>query len=181
MPILGVIASSTRQGLNVDTGAMFPISAITLSSTASTITFSNIPQTYTHLQLRVLNAQGNATQGATLWINGDTTDANYRTRYFAGSGSGSFSSNLSANYGLWNSGTTSGFVAAVTDILDYTNTNKRKVMRSLQGYDLNGSGTVGLLSILWNNTSAITSLQFTDLGSAFQIGSSYALYGIKGA
>jgi hypothetical protein len=157
------------------------IATVTLTSTASTVTFSSIPQTYTHLQLRVLSAQGNVVQAARLWANSDTITTNYWTHYLAGNGSIKYSTASNENYALWDSGTTSGFYATVIDILDYTNTNKKKTIRSLQGYDLNGSGAVGLLSMLWNNTAAITSLQFADNGSAFQSGGSYALYGIKGA
>jgi len=182
MPILGVVASSTRQGQGpTDTGSMFPISSVTLTSTASTVTFSSIPQTYTHLQLRVLNAQISATHGARLWFNGDTTNTNYWVHALQGNGSSASASNGNANSALYYSGTTSGYLASVIDILDYTNTNKKKVLRSLEGYDLNGSGIVTMVSQLWNNTAAVTSLQFSDNGSAFQIGGSYALYGIKGA
>jgi hypothetical protein len=85
-----------------------------------------------------------------------------------------------SSFGMYYSGTTSGYSANVIDILDYTNTNKYKTSRSLQGYDLNGSGIVSFVSQLWLNTAAITSITFNDRGSAFQAGTQYALYGIKG-
>jgi hypothetical protein len=109
MPILGVVASSTRQGQGpTDTGSMFPISSVTLTSTASTVTFSSIPQTYTHLQLRVLNAQISATHGARLWFNGDTTNTNYWVHALQCNGSSASASNGNANSALYYSGTTSG-------------------------------------------------------------------------
>jgi len=66
--------------------------------------------------------------------------------------------------------------------LDYTNTNKNKVCRLLGGYDDNGnSGSVRLQSILWKNTSAITSIGIQQWDSANFIQYTHAaLYGIKG-
>jgi hypothetical protein len=177
----GSITLPSARGVFVPSTSFESISSTTLSSTSSTISFSSIPQTYKHLQIRVLSAQTNATQGARLFYNGDTTTANYWAHAETGNGSSAASSNGNNNYGLYYSGTTSGYYNAVIDILDYTNTNKRKMFRSIQGYDLNGSGIVVHLSGLWNDTAAITSMQFSDLGSIFQIGSSFALYGIRGA
>ena len=53
MPILGIVASSTRQGQATDTGAMFPLGMVQVGSGgSSSITFSSIPNTYKHLQIR---------------------------------------------------------------------------------------------------------------------------------
>jgi hypothetical protein len=69
---------------------------------------------------------------------------------------------------------------AVIDILDYTNVNKNKVMRSLCGTDNNGSGYVLLRSGLWMNTSAITSVTIFPNSGAITANGTFALYGIKG-
>jgi hypothetical protein len=69
--------------------------------------------------------------------------------------------------------------AIVTDILDYANTNKYKVTRSLYGQDLNGDGNVFLSSSSWMNTSAITSIKFYT-GNNLAQNTKIALYGIKG-
>ena len=53
-------------------------------------------------------------------------------------------------------------------------------MRSLGGYDANGSGNVGLFSGVWMNTAAITSISLlSDSGNQEQY-TQFALYGIKG-
>jgi hypothetical protein len=70
------------------------------------------------------------------------------------------------------------FGALVIDILDYTNTNKNTTIRSLGGYDANGSGYLQLESMLWNNTAAINQIVLGTGGWAQY--SSFALYGIKG-
>ena len=83
-------------------------------------------------------------------------------------------------------GSTAGaniFGVGIVDILDYTNTNKNKVFRSINGDDLNGEGFASLTSGVWNSTSAITSITFgsVDGGTNMPQYSTFALYGIKGA
>jgi hypothetical protein len=67
----------------------------------------------------------------------------------------------------------------VIDILDYTNTNKYTTVRTLGGYDNNGSGAVALFSGLWLNTAAITSIQTGAFFAGDDTNSQLALYGIK--
>ena len=75
------------------------------------------------------------------------------------------------------------FGVVVIDILDYANTNKYKTTRTLFGGNFNNSitGYVGLMSGLWQNTNAITSLTFQEeTGANLVQYSQLALYGIKG-
>jgi hypothetical protein len=75
---------------------------------------------------------------------------------------------------------TSTFGAFVTDILDYTSTNKNKTIRQLAGTDNNGAGNVALTSGLWFKTpEAINSISLTAIGN-FVTNSHFALYGIRG-
>lgn len=170
------------------------IATVTVGSTStSTITFSSIPSTYTHLQIRAF-AQTNrgtyGTDGMSLRINGDTSGS-YIYHYLRGSGASvvsaaaSPSSSLIAEVGTASVGTTTGgtFGVHIIDILDYANTNKYKTMRNLHGNDINGTvsgsgGFVGLTSALWMKTDAITSLVFTG-DNPFTQYTHFALYGIK--
>ena len=191
MPIIGVVASSTRQGQATDTGAMFPLQVITVGPTAvSDITFTNIPNTYSHLQIRAIakdDAGTPQTRFLTFRFNSDTA-SNYSWHYLTGNGSAASSAaGTSETYGIAsfvNEGGTSIFGAAVIDILDYANTNKYKTVRGLGGYDLNGSGEATFASGSWRSTSAITSitldLRSTQAGNFNQY-SQFALYAIKGA
>lgn len=180
MPILGIWASQNYPRVT-DTGAMFPISTVTVGSAgASSITFSSIPSTYTHLQIRGL---GLITSGGgfTARFNGDT-GANYSFHQLYGEGSIA-QSNAGAvtqtfMYFAYGAGSTTAPNAFVTDVLDYANTNKNKTVRSLNGNDLNGSGYIQLWSNAWYSTSAITSITVT---ASFNQYSQLALYGIKGA
>ena len=59
-PILAGLAGISVRGFGHfgpvrDTGAMFPLQVITVGATATaSITFSNIPATYSHLQIRAI-------------------------------------------------------------------------------------------------------------------------------
>lgn len=193
MPIFGVTASSNMSTKLTD---FYQIATTTLAnSTTSTITFSSIPQTYTHLQIRYM-AKGTSTGGGyptglSLTLNADTT-ANYSNHNLRGDGA-------SAASGYAGSGSTSAdaviiipgkatsndnttFGVGVVDILDYANTNKFKTLRGLNGGDFNGSGSVFFGSSNWRSTSAITSITLTcdaTYLTNFLTNSNFSLYGVK--
>lgn len=150
---------------------------------ASSITFSSIPSTYTHLQIRLF---GNAGSSDTFYrLNGDT-GSNYVRHYIYGSGASVASStSLAQTSGSLGyipvTADTNIFGTAVFDLLDYTNTNKNKTTRSLAGHDKNGSGLIVLYSGLWLNTAAVTSVTVLPNTGNFNQYTSVALYGIKGA
>jgi len=183
MPILGIIASSITGGLV--TNSYESIATTTLGTTASSITFSSIPATYTHLQIR-LSAQSSLSQDIFYQLNGDT-GTNYTRHYIYGSGaSAAAGSSLTVNSGSLGyvsaNTDTNIFGTAVFDLLDYANTNKYKTSRSLTGYDNNGAGLLVLYSGLWQNTAAVTSISiFPNSSGLFQTYTKAALYGIKGA
>jgi len=170
---------------------MFPIASYYVSSGfGGDISLTNIPQTFTHLQLRVF-ARSTYTGGATsnyqgIYFNGAPTSNNYPTHILLGDGSSvSSSSNLTSNQIIPDSySTPSGTATAnvfsinIWDILDYTNTNKNKTVRVLSGFDANGSGRVSLGSGFWTSTSAITQIDVTTV-NYFAAGSRFDLYGIQ--
>jgi hypothetical protein len=188
-PILGIWASQNYPRI---TTAYESIATTTVGSGGSSaITFSSIPSTFTHLQLRLIGRTDYGTTGPTnmfIQLNGDT-GSNYTTHNVRGNGSSAAATgdaNLSFGYmqdAFPTAGNTASvFGAAIFDILDYTNTNKYKTIRNLYGVDINGSGTVGLASYLWRNTAAVTSLTFyPGVGATNLVQYSHAaLYGIRG-
>jgi hypothetical protein len=191
MPILGIIASSKSVSLP---GTYESIATVTVGGGGSaTVEFTSIPATYKHLQVRCFAQTNRGTYGgdaAKIQFNSDTS-ANYTYHSLRGNGSSASSSNevnLAYGYSVdTGTGVSSTFGAAVIDILDYLDTNKNKTIRTLTGNDINGTiagygGTVTFISVLWKNTSAITSIKFTpESGSQFNQYSSFALYGIKGS
>lgn len=142
---------------------------------SSTITFSSIPQTYTHLQLRCITNSG----GDRLQFNNDTA-ANYTRHYMLGNGTtASAGASTGATYSsvIDYTNTTNTFAASIVDILDYTDVNKFKTIRSLTGFETNTQGEIFLFSGLWRSTAAISTITIT--GSTAAQYSQFALYGIK--
>jgi hypothetical protein len=178
-PILGILASQISGKLN--TSSFDSIATVTVGSGgSSTISFSSIPSTYKHLQIRGISKMSS---GASLYaqLNSDTGN-NYARHYLNGNGAtvGAGANASFSNFFVGTTGTaTSTFGANVIDILDYANTNKYTTSRSLSGADANGSGYVQFFSGLWMNTAAVTTITITG-DSNFQEYSSFALYGIKG-
>jgi hypothetical protein len=157
---------------------------------ASSITFSSIPSTYTHLQIRTI-AKSNGLNSNLAWnANSDTSSANYAAHFTRGNSSvvqsdgivsGSSNSFIIANEGVTiSSDANSTYGATVIDLLDYANTSKNKTTRALGGRELNGSGAVTLSSGVWFNTNAVNSITLYVINGSFIQYSSFALYGIKG-
>jgi hypothetical protein len=169
------------------TDGFFQIATTTLNVAASSITFSSIPQDYTHLQLRGIARATDATTDYNIHaqFNADTAN-NYSYHYLYGTGAaadtGAATSTSETLVGRITGANTSAniFGIIIIDILDYINTNKFKTVRSLTGHDQNGSGGAWLMSSNWRSTSAITSIRLYPASGNFAQYSSFALYGIKG-
>lgn len=179
--------SSSFTPLLHDSGVVFPIESITVGSAgASSITFSNIPQTYTHLQIRAIAQCSTSTstwQRLVVSFNSNTTNADYADHLLYGDGTSAQAlAETSTRKGFGRASRTgvSYFAANVIDILDYANTNKYKTSRTLTGIDSNGNGQIALESNLWMKTNAITAITITiEDSSNFNQYSSFALYGIR--
>lgn len=178
-PILGITASQNYPRV---TNSYESIATVTLGSAQSSITFSSIASTWKHLQIRALaGSAGSATDSILIQLNSDTTGTNYYWHRLYGDGSTAFAGASNASTVIDVSGTGTYFSGSVVDILDYSNTNKYTTIRTLSGYDANGSGRVGLNSTLWKNTAAVSNIVFViQGGSNFPANSQFALYGIKG-
>ena len=175
-----------------DFGAFESITTTTLSTATASVTFSSIPATYKHLQIRMINrvvgnSSSNTNSNVLMRFNSDTA-SNY-TRHLlydqAGIGAAGAANTTSIFASAApNSTNTSGiFGAEIVDILDYANTNKFKTTRTLGGYDNNGvaGNRLTFESGVWRDTSAITTiLIYPDNSETWAQYSSFALYGIKG-
>lgn len=174
--------NNTWDGLSA-VGSMEPISAITLASASANIEFNNIPQIYSHLQLRFLaKASGSGTRSnVNVYIN--ATVANTNTHRLFGDGSSVTSDSPGSPYFAIMVPRTDSYAdmfgVGVVDFLDYANTNKNKTIIGLGGYDVNGAGTANLASAFWNSASAITSIILQLDSGNFSQYSSFTLYGIK--
>jgi hypothetical protein len=150
-----------------------PIATQTLGSSASTVTFSSIPSTYTDL---VLVAGASMASGSTpgLQYNGDTGTSYSRT-ILEGNGS-SASSSRTSNANSLDIYVPSSPYTLIFDIQNYSNTTTYKTTL----YTARTSSWLGQWVGLWRNTNAITSLSLTG-GSSFAAGSVFTLYGIAAA
>lgn len=167
------------------------IATVIADGTSASITFSSIPSSYKHLQIRMTHRAAYSFNGNLLHrlrFNGDT-GSNYDWHVLEGQGSaGSIYSQAGNNatdirIGLTPaSGTAANaFAASIFDVFDYTNTNKFKTSKTIQG-SMTSAANAGLYSGLWRNTSAITSITLlNDVGFGNYVsGSRFTLYGIKG-
>jgi hypothetical protein len=153
----------------------------TATSTGANITISSIPQTYKHLQLRIVAQNSSGDNTLAMRFNGITTGSYDRHRLVAG-GSSVVSQNQISQTSIYigqNPATTNIFGVSITDILDYTSTSKNTTVRSLSGVHQGASNDIRVESGLFRNTSAITSINLFIDGASFSSARA-SLYGIKG-
>jgi len=191
--LIGIIASS---GVAAAGGDYESIATVTVGSGgAASVSFTSIPGTFAHLQLRVLarsTVAGNVSDNIAFTINGDTGN-NYSTHILFGDGlsedSDAFTGLSSAFFASTIPG--SGILAnvfgnVIADFADYSNTNKNTTIRALTGYDenINTPGNfanrIQLSSAFYDDTTAVTSINFTTSAN-FAEYTTFALYGIKEA
>jgi hypothetical protein len=179
--MLNTISGLLGDGVSAPSASYESIATVTVGGGgSSSITFTSIPSTYTHLQLRYITSNNSTVAMA---FNSDT-GSNYSQHYLYGDGStagaGGSANNTYTDIGYYGSVTANVFMAGVVDILEYKNTNINKTMRVLTGVDINGSGgQIALKSGNWRNTNAISTITITPPFGTFAQYSSFALYGIK--
>lgn len=191
-PILGVLASGITKS-KIITGAFESIASVT-GSGQSTITFSSIPSTYKHLQIRTVTRgadTGAGISGMRATFNSDTS-SNYTfhalratngTVSAIGFATGTYSFAFIDAVAPGNDELADTYGVSIIDIHDYADTTKNKTVRYFGGLNLNSTtDRIRLASVLWTNTAAISSISFDlSAGWNFKSGSTISLYGIKGA
>jgi hypothetical protein len=154
------------------------LETVRLGGTASSVTFTNLGQyrDYQHLQIRMVTLS-TGDNWFRLQING-ATSGYYSHRVIGEGGSASsaaYSSTTAGMHLFGLTGTSSVPGRSVIDILDSFETTKTKVARCLSA----GPNTVGLISGLWNDTSAVTSITLNPIDTSWASGSRFSIYGIK--
>lgn len=197
---MGILSLKNKSSLSTlahpsaaDLGAMIPLATTTVGAgAASTITFSNIPQSYEHLQIRAMARDNGSVYFSDFYMTFNGSGTNYKDHYLEGigtvaqAGSYGYSTVIEVGNMVGASAISGNFGVYVIDILDYSNTNKYTTTRHLSGWDNNNQGSskqagaVTLSSGLWMDTSAISSISLRSNGTIQQY-SSFALYGIKRA
>ena len=175
-------------------GAYDSIATVTVASNASSVDFTSIPQTYKHLQIRGIarTAQTGQAGGAGLSMFFNNSGAsNHANHAIGGDGTNASTRNdTSNNYipirtGAVRAATTSGtYGASIVDIIDYSSTTKNKTFRVFSGNEYNDAPLDILVSLgsgLLISTTAITSISISNVSYDLVPGTTFALYGIKGA
>jgi hypothetical protein len=152
-----------------------PIASQTLSSAASSVIFSNIPQDYTDLVLVVAGTYTTGgTNDAALQFNSDT-GSNYSWTRLLGNGSAASSSrstnDVQIDFGLISSTNQSNSIA---QIQNYSNSTTYKTVLG-RG---NSTEYVGAIVGTWRNTAPITSITVRS-AATYSSGSTFSLYGIQ--
>lgn len=187
MQILGTIASSKQ---NIYISAMDSISTTTLSVATTSVTLSSIPQTYDQLQLRVYGRSTNDNTTAHLYVNNDTTDANYRRAtgdYVLGVIIAAAVTNLPLLvYNSRNSDPSQVFATNIINIYDYSITSKynpnfsNSVSYCRGNINLPSASSVRKSSAIWKTGfQQITSLTLVAISASFAVGTKFELYGIN--
>lgn len=179
--------SSASNSITPLTPSYESIATVTVGAGGSTsIAFSSIPSTYSHLQIRSIAKDGSS--GGVGWMlmryNGSSTGSDYiYLGYLLGDGStASTAIAVTSTYtyaGQIGGSTSTTFGAGIIDILDYANTNKFKTVRIQSSIDNNGSGSVIMTEGAYLQNTAISSLTITPANGSFAQYSTFALYGIK--
>jgi hypothetical protein len=179
MPILGIMASAISGNLS----SYESIASASGTGSSATITFSSIPSTYKHLQLRLYAKTTTGSGQVLINFNGKNSGLPL-SHHFGGNGAtATAGSNASSTFapilGISTGINATNPYVAIVDILDYADTNKFKTFRSLNGLDANGSGEIRLMSGFYNELTAVSSFVLTGPQN-FSTDSRFALYGIEG-
>ena len=160
------------------------ISSQVLASSASTVTFSSIPATYTDLVIRASIRTDRAAVEDWLFIkfNGVTTNRSYTRLTGSGSAVASGRSTTGIVLGETNAATSTSNTFSNQEIYipSYT-ASQNKPMSGIGMQEDNAAAAYMMASAgLWSSTAAITEINlYPETGPNFVTGSSFYLYGIK--
>ena len=165
------------------------IQSQTLASSAASVTFSAIPTTYTDLVLRVSARDTSGVSIADIQGNWNTSSSGYSETFLRGNASTAASGRVYTQIAWGASGwissdapgdTANTFGSTEIYIPNYTvAAAKPQSVFSVQESNSASTGVfISTMAMLWNNTATISSMLIQASG-AFDIGSSFYLYGIS--
>jgi hypothetical protein len=169
--------------------AMYPIATYNMTSGGTNFAdFLSIPQIYEDLHIRYVTRDIDnccPNRGMFLEVNGNSVTNNGSHRITTTGNGTSVGVTNTLNTGRFDWSDIPGgiavsnvFATGIIDISNYSNTSQLKTFQLKGGYvDGSNTGMVYHGAMLWNSTTAISSLRlYSNLG--FAIGSSVSLYGI---
>jgi hypothetical protein len=167
------------------------IATLTAAGGETSLSFTSIPATYQHLQIRGIYKDSYATASyGEMWVRfNNDSGTNYSYHDLLGNGATvSAAGNSTQGQMILQASSVNGvastFGVVLMDIHDYASTSKYKTLRSMQGADRNSTATnpsaVCLTSGLWQSTTAVNRVDLIRGTTSFAAGSTFALYGIRG-
>jgi hypothetical protein len=161
------------------TATYVPIATQTLSTAASSITFSSIPSTYTDLRIVFVPISTSA-NGNYFIFNSDTSALYSQTLLYGiatSAGSANATGGNSFGFDYYSTGTTPSTVYQV-NIFSYAGSTYKTLLIN-NANDRNSPGAIVAGVGLYRSTSAITSVTFNTGGSTnFAAGTTATLWGI---
>lgn len=185
-PILKGVVASGKTASTISTSSYESIATATVTAAGTTsVTFTSIPQTYTHLEVRATTVNASNFYTIKLRFNGDS-GANYQASQLFSYNTASYggdgpTADTGAMIGIGAKNSASYAAAMVAKIYEYKATNLYKRWLAQGGVDGNGTGQTKLTYGYWSNQNAITSIECYADGSTMNQYTQFALYGIKGA
>jgi hypothetical protein len=158
----------------------------TVSGTPGTVTFNNIPQTYTDLLVKISARSSVSAANSEMYItyNGDL-GSNYSTTWLTGNGSSASSSRGSNNGAVVtiqiNGATSTSNTFGSIDVYTPNYTSSLFKQTTVEGVIENNTTAHDsrLISYLYRSNAPLTSTTFSAVGGAFVAGSTFTLYGIS--
>ena len=159
------------------------------SGGAASVTFSSIPSTYTDLVVKMsTRSSSGGSVAANTYIKFNGSSASYSERLLYGDGTTPNSASQATTQFNWAGQTTAGTATASTFnnsevyIPNYTSANYKSISADSVTENNATAASIYIDAGLWSNTSAITSIAFTEqYGANFAQYSTFTLYGISNA
>ena len=153
-----------------------PIATTTLSTAATSVTFSGISGSFTDLVLVAVAKFSANPSYAGIIFNSDS-GTNYSSTFVRGNGSTASSGRNTSAGQISSASYSANYIVDTFNIQNYSNTTtyKTAIYRTSQDNDV--LARVGL----WRSTAAITSITYQIDTGNIQSGSTFTLYGIKAA
>jgi hypothetical protein len=158
---------------------LYKIASNDLTATASSVTFSNIPQGYTDLKVVISTRSAGGSSDVAITFN--TSGGTYSQKRLNGNGS-TAASEGGTNTPFRNSvstDTANTFANSEAYIPNYRGSTQKSYSVDSVSENNGTTARAQLTAGLWDQTSAITTIGFTIPGSeSFVAGSTFTLYGI---
>jgi hypothetical protein len=159
-----------------------------VTSPANSIVLDDIPQSFTDLIIIGKSRITTAASQSNLRFNGDSSPV-YDAQFLSNNGGGGLTafretgrSQIDGAGAIGSSNTTGWFSGNEYHIFNYSDSTKYKTVFAF-GMNSNNGNTLDYCGhgvAIWENTNAITSITFVTNGTAFDVGSGWSIYGIKG-